>query len=272
MRRLLVVLAVLLTFSSSACREELGYTELVWHDEFDDGAFTMGHWRLGPDPGVRPPPGSVTLTPEGTLLLKIGENTNYNWTNVSTMGPWRNSPEPNYYNPTVWQKGFFEARIRFSDSEWIDPAFWLFSANTQEAYPGKCDGGSGLLTSEIDVLDAAEFSGIPRPSDHYFGGIHRNTWAGTVRWCEIDDEVQTTHLDMGVNLSEWHVWGAEWTDDKVNVFLDGELITAWDTYDSTAQPMSALLSLNYGPCETCGPKPSELTLEVDYVRVWNRPA
>jgi hypothetical protein len=35
--------------------------------------------------------------------------------------------------------------------------------------------------------------------------------------------------------------------------------------------MSLLFSLSYGPCNSCGPKPSELTMEVDWVRAWAKP-
>jgi beta-glucanase (GH16 family) len=219
-----LLLAVVLVLILASCRESLGYTRLVWADEFDSTSYTMSHWRLGPDPGAAPAPGSLSLTPEGTLTLKIGANTSYKWTNVSTMGPW-STTEPNYPHATTFEEGYFEARLRYSSNEWVWPAFWLFSANTQEAFPGKCDGGSGKLTSEIDILDAGEFSGDPSQPDHYFGGIHENTWAGTVPWCGIADNVQTTDRHLaGKDLTQWHVWSAEWTSEKVDVYVDDELI------------------------------------------------
>lgn len=247
-----------------------GYA-LAWADEFNDPAFTMAHWRLGSNPQQPGPDGAIAVA-DGNLTLTIGDVTDHMWTNVSTMGPRRMSPEPNYYNPTTFTHGYFEARVRFTSNEWVWPAFWLFSAAKEERWPDACQAGDPL-TSEIDWLDAGPRNGIgPNTPGHYFGAIHRNTIAGLEPWCGQPDTYQVTDRDLDIDLTGWHIWGGKWTDDEAIVYLDGTEVARWSTYDSTDQPMAVMLSLAYGDCSACAePRPSELQLTADYVRVYQQP-
>jgi hypothetical protein len=42
-----------------------------------------------------------------------------------------------------------------------------------------------------------------------------------------------------------------------------------ERFDSTSQPMHLVFTMQYlGRCDGCGPRPSELEMQVDWVRVW----
>jgi len=60
-----------------------------------------------------------------------------------------------------------------------------------------------------------------------------------------------------------HARGAELPDDV--------LVHCLTPYDSTAQPMHLVLSIgSLGACAGCPPRPPELEMQVDWVRVWQR--
>ncbi len=100
------------------------------------------------------------------------------------------------------QYGFFEARMRLSDWPGGFPAFWLLPSD--HAWP-----------PEIDVMEQ-------------IGGR-----AGEV--------FQMGHIQPGIDTTQWHVYGIEWTADRIAWFVDGAMTRV--VYDHHQhRPMYLLLN------------------------------
>jgi hypothetical protein len=139
-----------------------------------------------------------------------------------------------------------------------------------EAWPGEnCDH----LDAEWDIMEnGVQNAGGTRPaSSWYYTALHRNTSDGTDDgYCGQPDEYVGAGRDLtGTDLSTWHVWGGRWTGDELCTYLDGVEIQCMEPYDSTAQPMHLVFTMQYlGQCTGCPSRPPELQLQVDWVRVW----
>ena len=244
-----------------------GY-EIVFEDQFD--TLDTSVWATAPYGGSLP-----ATVADGVMTLRTTAANGYQWGQIASTGPRRSSPEPNYPGARAWEEGYFEARIRYSNSEWTWPAFWLFSMDKAEAWPGEhCPAAGGELTSEWDIFDNGSWDGTPTGPHTFFSALHRNTPDGTPDgYCGIQDEQRTNRQVLAdKDLSDWHVWSSTWTSDEVCTFLDEVELWCTPTYDTTAQPMHLTFSMQYIPsCPTCAPRPSELTMDVDWVRVWQKP-
>jgi hypothetical protein len=160
---------------------------------------------------------------------------------VSTGDSWGQSPAFNFI------RGYFEARIYLPGSgasiyNW--PAFWAVG-NDSAAWP---DGG------EIDV---AEGLGTVQPTFHY----------GT-----SSSPQQSNTAPGGTYSNAFHVYGANWyasgSSEVIDFYYDGvKVYTATGTIDTVGNGMS--LICNVGDDVPYGGTPaSNVTMQVDYVRLW----
>jgi hypothetical protein len=249
-----------------------GIWYLAFQDTFDDAQKSLTEtWETHP-PYTTSYPGSVSVT-NGILSLKTGSATNYEWAGVSTSGP-RSNTEPNYPRMKAWQGGYFEARLRYTRSEWSWPALWLFSAAKSEAWPGE---NCAYLDAEWDIMENGVENGWQhRPAgDWFFTNMHRNTSDGTPDgYCGTANEARPFSQNMTgvVDLSDWHIWGGRWIGNQLCAYLDNQQLHCDTAYDSMAQPMELHLDMAFlGGCQSqswCGPRPTELQMDVDWVRVW----
>lgn len=238
--------------------------QLVFLDTFETLDTTV--WATAPYGGSLP----ATVS-DGLLTLQSTAANNYHWGFLASTGPHAQG-EPNFPRPHTWEEGYFEARIRYTNNPWSWPAFWLFSMAKSEAWPGE---DCSRLTAEWDIMEngAQNGEGTRPASNWYFTTLHRNTTDHTADgYCGIPDgERQFAQEFPGVDLSDWHTWAGRWTADEVCTYLDNQLIQCTETYDSTAQPMHMVFTIQYlGQCAGCGERPPELELQVDWVRVWRR--
>jgi hypothetical protein len=209
---------------------------------------------------------------DGAMTIRTTEANDYMWGYVASTGP-RSESEPNYRNPRAWEEGYFEARIRYTDNPWSWPAFWLFSMNKTEAWP---ESDCSELTAEWDIFDNGiqNVDGSHPATDWYWTGLHRNTTNNTPEgYCNTGDEQRTHGQNVGhTDPPDWHTWSGYWTSDRLCTYLDGELLQCTEPYDTTSQPMHLVFTIKYLPrCETCGPRPPELEMQIDWVRVWQAP-
>ena len=249
-------------FDGPAALHAAGY-EMVFADEFDAG-LDEGLWvtaRLGES---LPP-----VVEDGAMTLRSTAGNGFRWGHVASTGR-RSEGEPTYPDARAWEQGYVEARIRYSDDPWTWMAFWLFGLAKTEAWPGE---DCTVLNGEWDIVE----NGLPNAdgrhpaSDWYYTALHRNTTDNTPDgYCGRGDEQRTASLDLtGITLSDWHTWGAHWTANAVCTYLDGVQLQCMEPYDSTAQPMHLVFSIQYLPrCDGCPPRPPELEMQVDWVRVW----
>ena len=245
--------------------EGAGYA-LAYHDEFAGAAPDPAVWHTAPFGGALPP----TIR-DGYLTITSTAANDYRWGHVASTGP-RTEAEPSYRNPRAWQEGYFEARLRYSDNSWSWPAFWLFSQTKTEAWPGE---DCSRLNAEWDMMENGVENGTGgRPANRwYFTALHRNTTDNSDGgYCDTPDEQRIASVEFpDTNLADWHTWAGSWTADQMCTYLDGVQIQCMEPYDSTAQPMQLIFTMQYlSRCDGCGPRPESLEMQVDWVRVWQR--
>ena len=139
---------------------------------------------------------------------------------------------------------FIEARIWFTDTPGLWPAFWL-----------------DPLVGWPPEIDIAEFvpddtpDGLYKPHFNYHwseGGVHRQMgwkWYGTA----------------GQSIAgAWHTYGLHWTTSKLQVYLDGQPGPSYAGPGITSQDMYIILSSGVRK----GHLPAAGEMRVDYVRSW----
>jgi hypothetical protein len=239
--------------------------KLVYQDEFN-GDTLDPRWATAPFGDSL-----GAIVHDGVLTIQSTAENDYHWAYLASTGP-RLDDEPNYPLASAWQRGYFEARIKYTDSPWAWPAFWMFSMAKTEAWPGE---DCSHLNAEWDIMEngVENGDGAHPASSWYFSVLHRNTGDGTDDgYCGTPDTVQTDSRQIaGTDLSDWHTWSGRWTSNELCTYLDGELLQCVDPYDSTAQPMHLVFSMQYlGTCDGCPARPAALRMQVDWVRVWQR--
>ncbi|HLM62735.1 MAG TPA: hypothetical protein VK306_00425 [Acidimicrobiales bacterium] len=247
-----------------------GY-RLVFEDDFDGTGLDAAVWQTAPFGGSLP-----AVVADGVLTLRTTAANGRRWGHVASTGP-RSPGEPSYPGMRAWQGGLFEARLRYTDDRWAWPAFWLFSAAKTEAW--RPDGAGedcppdGGLNAEWDIVENGVDNGDgDRPASSWYATfLHENTTDNTPDgYCGRADRQRAHRLHFpNVDLADWHDWAAHWTPDHLCTFLDGVLIQCTEPFASTAQPMHLVFTMQYlGRCAGCPPRPDELVLQVDHVRVW----
>lgn len=139
--------------------------------------------------------------------------------------------------------GYIEARINIPGANGVPENWGAFWANGQN-WP---------RTGEIDVMET--LGGEPRWHFHYAdsGGAHRSAGSG---------------YDLISPKTGWHTFGALWEPGRITFYYDGKQVGTV-TSGVTSQPM--YLILNHGLSNyISGPIKTPSTMQVDYVRHWQR--
>lgn len=157
-----------------------------------------------------------------------------------------------------FQYGLVEARIKVPVGVGLRPAFWMLGA---EAYEPHGWPGSG----EIDAMEV--LGGQP--------SVVKGTLHGP--WPSAPHGVGSTLSSSASLAAGYHIYGVEWTPEKVSFMLDGvvyETVTPSDLQPGAAWPFQhpyfLLLSLGIGGNATGTPNPAAFPVRmlVDWVRVW----
>ena len=189
-------------------------------------------------------------------------------------------------NPKSFRYGYMEARMRYDTVRGNGPAFWLLSTRHQQHAtspgwnpntPNPFCVQHGLpiaecFASELDIFEGfgnIQYGGS-RTDDFFSGALHRNTSG----FYGQGDTVRGVLQGTGLDLSQWHVYAALWTDSTVSYYVDGQLQGSVNTFDSTRQPMHLLLYNWNTPWEDenmpNASTPDRLDVSVDWVRVWQQ--
>jgi Glycosyl hydrolases family 16 len=167
---------------------------------------------------------------------------------------------PHTQNYAAWRYGYFEARLRWDVVTGAWPAFWLIpvqDATGQANYNGTRESG------EIDIFEGQ--------------GDHPHVFYGTIHdWVNFRDHASRNNafaLPGNVDLSQFHIYGLLWTPGKVVWYLDNQPLHSESTpaiFDR--QDFFLVLSMQEGEDwkagNLSGVTASSMTLNVDWVRVW----
>jgi beta-glucanase (GH16 family) len=243
--------------------------DLAWADEFDGPAIDRESWTpvVMPDPfneelqyytdRVDGDSGANAWVSDGALVIEARRegfaHRRYTSARLNTKGK------------REFRYGRFEARIRQPGAVGLWPAFWLLGANIDEVGWPRC--------GEIDIME-----GKGRLADWTSGAIHRGPdWAGN------RITVAEYRLPSGSFHDAYHVFAVEWSAERIQWFVDGNL---YQTVDKTPgeEPVfwpfdeghQFFIILNlavggwfdspYPPSDALSPQ----RLYVDYVRVYRR--
>ena len=140
------------------------------------------------------------------------------------------------------QYGYFEIRARWSGGKGLWPAFWLLPAG-------------GGWPPEIDILEAHGDK-----SDTSFHSLHSR---------HVPSQTIVAH--PRISDGEFHTYGALWTPEQIDFFVDGVLTASMPTRDDMHGPMFLVVNLAVGGGWPGMPDADTIfpaTYEIDHVRVW----
>lgn len=229
MRTFTIPLAALAVLSLTACQQsdvpapqteaELDATQaqddgsrtLIFSDEFSGDSLDRTKWNVvGMDFWVNEEEQAYLDSPDtiqfaqgiegadgGVLVLRPvyrpGEDTNA-------------ERDANFISGRITTQGIFdfthgrsEARIRMPDATGVWPAFWMLG------------NGPWPTTGEIDIMEyigEADWTGVALHGPNYSGD------AG------IADR---QYFPEGTDVTDWHVYAAEWTPDEIRFYVDDRL-------------------------------------------------
>jgi F5/8 type C domain/Glycosyl hydrolases family 16/Thrombospondin type 3 repeat len=235
-----------------------GYRK-VWSDEFD--FLNTGVWRLGLWHEGHTPTAEEASVSNGTLKLVSKRRNGYRNTTIST--------DRSATSYKSWKEGYFEGRVRMNNGPGNFPAFWLLSRvhRFNTSYPQPACGQPTCLAAEIDL-----FEGQGTQPTVFYGSIHRNSASAYGRNQINSNNYQNLGRDLYGMI--WHTISIKWSSTTVSWYLDEQLIHSAPVFDSTPQDMFMLLQSKVGGWATGnvpGPTtPDDLTMEYDWVRVWQR--
>ena len=241
-----------------------GY-KLVWNDEFKGNALDESKWtwqesragwvnhELQTYVKGRTPQGAQTaFVSDGTLKIRaLAEGDKIYSARI-------------YGNRQVgFEYGYIEARIKLPKGRGTWPAFWMMPVKHTKGWPA--DG-------EIDIMEEV--------------GVDANRVSSSIhcRAYNHPQKTQKTHEMLCPTAeSDFHVYALEWTADYIRTFVDGREQLYFendqagnrDTWPFNA-PFYPILNLawggDWGGYKGVDAQALPVTMEVDYVRVWQKKA
>jgi len=184
-----------------------------------------------------------------TAIKEKKENSEYTSARLVTKGK------------AAWQYGKIEAKIKLPSGKGTWPAFWMLPENNVF--------GGWPKSGEIDIMEHVGYE-----PEKLYGTVHTqafNHGIGT----QVGDELKVPNME-----SEFHVYGIEWTENKIDFYCDNEIYFTFNKQSELSaewpfnQPFHILLNLavggNWGGAHGIDEQIWPQQLLVDYVRVYQK--
>ncbi|HEX6924912.1 MAG TPA: glycoside hydrolase family 16 protein [Longimicrobiaceae bacterium] len=265
-----VVAAICLVLPTAA-QAQSDY-RLVWSDEFDqpgqpdstNWTYERGFVRNEELQWYQPENARVE---NGMLIIEARRESKPNPTYQPGSDDWRRSrPEIDYTSASLttrgrhsWQYGRFEMRARIDTRPGMWPAFWTLGVS------GRWPAGG-----EIDIME------------YYRGMVLANVaWArdepGRAFWDDLRKPIDDYPRGWE---DEFHVWRMDWTPERIELYLDDELLNSTDLSETVNfdgrnpfhAPHYLIVNLAVGGTNGGDPSATEFPAryEIDYIRVYQR--
>lgn len=239
-----------------------GYT-LVWNDEFMGNKLDTAKWTYQESPA-----GWVNnelqtyvkgLTPEGASTVEVGDGTLK--IHALKEGDKVYSGRIYGHRQTGFQYGYVEARIKLPVGRGTWPAFWMMPVKHVKGWPA--DG-------EIDIME--EVGANP---NYVSSSIHCKAYNHPMK-------TQKTHEMLCPTAeTDFHVYAMEWTPDYIRTYVDGEEQFYFENdqagnddtwpYKTAFYPiLNVAWGGDWGGYKGIDWEAMPVTMEVDYVRVWQK--
>ena len=230
--------------------------ELVWSDEFNGNSLDTntwnyeigtGSWGWGNNEQQYYTDRNIKVS-NGTMKI-TAKREDYGGMKYTSS---RITPK----NKKNFKYGKIEARIKMPKFKGVWPAFWMLGANQDSVGWPKC--------GEIDIMEAIN---------------DENLVYGTLHWFH---DPGNNNADSGSSVAvadrtEYHVYGVEWTADKLRWYVDGKVYRTMDvsndSFSEVRKEYFVIFNMaiggqwpGYDIDETAFPA----TMEVDWVRAYKK--
>ncbi len=204
-----------------------------WRGDFGDQAF------------ADPEPGFPFTVKNGILTIEARRGEDGRWRS-GMLSTWDvcGSGE-------VLEEGYFEIRLKLPSETGFWPSFWLIGVNSE-----------GQGTAEIDVFE------YHTGNSRFSTGIIKHP--GTINTARIKDS-QFIDIPSGLLSERFNTFGAELTDNNIIIYLNREEVWRTETLPEFRQPFFLLISFPVMKSDIKPDTPQSVTMEIDYVRVYQRP-
>ena len=235
--------------------------ELVWSDEFDGTSLDRSNWSVETGTGnwgwgnneqqyYRDSADNIEVS-NGTLKIHALKQ--------SYGGKQYTSARMKTQGKRSFKYGKIEAKMKLPRFKGSWPAFWMLGENINSAGWPAC--------GEMDIMEAIN------DTNNVYSNLHwsyNNTQADT----------QGGAHNVG-DRTEWHTYGMEWTEDRAVFYVDNNVtesykITTGSQMEEFRAKQFIILNLAIGgqwPGYDIDDSafPDRSTMEVDYVRVYQKP-
>jgi len=235
---------------------------LAWSDEFDGTSLNRSNWNVEVN-------GYGGWNNELQYYCDSSENIQVNDGTLkliaqkkSYQGKEYTSARLNTQNKVTVNHGRIEARIKLPSFMGAFPAFWMMGANGQ-TWPA---------CGEIDIMEAINNESIIYGTAHWQASYANNE-------DKYDSKGSSTYeAGIRVDITQWHTYGIEWTEDKIVWFVDDNYyhsvnITSEKEMEELSIPCYILLNFAIGgdwPGFNIDNTALPATMEVDYVRAYEK--
>mgnify|MGYP002466291953 FL=1 len=230
--------------------------ELVWSDEFNGNYLDTNTWNYEIGTGSWGW-GNNEQQYYTDRNIKVSNGTMKITANREDYGGMKyTSSRITTKNKKNFKYGKIEARIKMPKFKGVWPAFWMLGANQDSVGWPKC--------GEIDIVEAIN---------------DENLVYGTLHWFH---DPGNNNADSGssvavANRTEYHVYGVEWTADKLRWYVDGKVYRTMDvsndSFSEVRKEYFVIFNMaiggqwpGYDIDETAFPA----TMEVDWVRAYKK--
>ncbi len=177
--------------------------------------------------------------------------------------------------------GYFEIRCKLPVHRGAFPAFWLWSACAADN--PDCNDP---YYEEIDIFEYTWKNTDPEAHEHcnettglgdnrcYTAGMYYNETGEGISYENSVARVRNRIDDSKPSLDQWNIWGCLWMPDKVEWYINGEMVNSY--YDVDSIPHNPMyLMANYAIDSYAYNKHNETfyytgldTMYIDYIRVY----
>lgn len=196
---------------------KLGKYKYVWGDEFDGNSLNSNKWSLMYDGADEKTDLYYTAdnfkVSDGTLTAVTKryytpENSAYRW-----------STAPNFMtnNTMNYQYGYLEMRAKVPFKQGCWPSFWLVSKgnNNMLIDPTPWYKTSGF-SMEVDIFEV--FGSL----DTLAPNLHIWPQASNKQHTQAPFRAKYTYDDNTFLNDEYHIYGCEWNETEISMYVDGE--------------------------------------------------
>jgi beta-glucanase (GH16 family) len=221
---------------------KMGFNAAKWEPYYPDTAFWNTTVPGGHLTNSNEPQGydlsAISFDADGMVLTMRHEETVEGL--AYTSGMITSYPS---FNPIY---GYFEARMKLSNTNGAWPAFWMFPTN--QVWPPEIDIMENWGKASYNLQTEHTFH-YPRPTPGSYSG-------STYGYPQ----------DIG---NDFHVWGCRWEPGRIRWYVDGQLakdLTIVETYANRQM----FLILNFAGAHGSSPQ-VPASVKIDYVRAWALP-